>query len=443
MTSAAARAGGWFHRLFPFLHWLPHLDRGTWRADLEAGLVGAVLILPQAIAFATLAGMPPEYGIYTSIVPVIVAALFGSSRHTLSGPNTAVCVLIASSVAPFAAAGTEAYIGYVLALTLMTGVIQFAIGVLRLGAVLDFVSRTVVAAVVLAVGLIIMVSAMSGFLGVLSNLDEPFLVRLYQFIHDVPRASLFVVTVGAVTVAAGFVARRFWRRYALLVAVLAGSFAAWLLNLAFGPATTELALLGNLSISWLPLSAPSLDLEAVPVLKELVASAFSIAFLGMMQTVFIARSLASKSGQRLDTNQEILAQGLSNLVAPFFSSFASSGSFNRSAAHYEAGTRTPVAAICAALLLGVLAFAATPLIAQMPLAAVAGALVLVGYGLVDIRETRRLLRSRHEAIVFLATLAAALALGLNAGVFTGVTLSLIVYLWLEMRSIFAQGVQKC
>ncbi len=211
-------------------------------------MIGAILILPQSIALATLAGMPPEYGIYTSIFPVIFASLWGSSWHTLSGPNTAVCVLIAWAVAPFASAGNEYYIGYVLALTLMVGVIQLALGILRLGAVLDFISQTVISAIVLAVALIIIVSAGSALLGVLSNLGEPFFVRLYQVVHDIPRANGYALGVGVITVLSGLLARRYWKRYSLVIAVFVGLLAASVLNLLYGPATTQIELIGNLSI---------------------------------------------------------------------------------------------------------------------------------------------------------------------------------------------------
>jgi len=416
-------------RLLPFLSWITHLERKTTRPDVEAGLVGAILILPQAIALATLAGMPPEYGIYASIFPVIIASLWGSSWHTLSGPNTAVCVLIAFSVAPFASIGNEIYIGYVLSLTLMVGVIQFTIGIAKLGAILDFISHTVISAIVLAVALIIILSAASSFLGLLSNAYEPFFVRLYQVINDVPRASGYAVLVGATTVASGLLSRLFWKRYALVIAVVLGTVMSALLNLFFGSATTELEQVGYLSLSLLPLSLPSFDLESLHVLKELVASAFAIAFLGLMQTVVISRSLANKSGQQINTNQEIVSQGLANMVAPFFSSFAGSGSFNRSAAHYEAGAKTPMAAVYASVMLAVLVFAGSSVIAYIPSAAIAGALILVGYGLIDINDIKQVVQSRQETVIFLITFASALFFGLNSGVFTGLFLSLILYLW--------------
>ncbi len=425
----AGATGSLVDRLFPFLRWRGAITSATVRPDLVAGLVGAVLILPQAFALATLAGMPPEYGIYTSIFPVIIAAIWGSSWHTLSGPNTAVCVLIAFTIAPFASIGSQDYIGYVLALTLMAGLIQLFIGVVKLGTVLDFISHTVISAIIFAVALIIIVSAAGSFLGLLSNLDEPFFIRLYQIFHDVPRANGFAVAVGVVTVATGLLARRYWRRYALIIAVIVGSLFASALNLLFGSAHTELELLGQLSISLLPLSMPTFEMESMYVLKGLITSAFSIAFLGLMQTVVIARSLAEKSGQHIDTNQEILGQGLSNIVAPFLSCFAGSGSFNRSGAHYEAGARTPMAALYASVFLAVIVLVGAPLIAFMPMATVAGALMLVGYGLIDIKDVRRAFLTRHEAVIFSLTFLAALSFGLNAGVFTGLLLSLINYLW--------------
>lgn len=416
-------------RWFPFLEWIDKLDKKTTRPDLEAGIIGAILILPQAIALATLAGMPPEYGIYASIFPVIIASLWGSSWHTLSGPNTAVCVLIAFSVSPFASVGNDVYIGYVLALTLMVGVIQFMLGIAKLGAILDFISHTVISAIVLAVALIIILSAASSFLGLLSNAYEPFFIRLYQVFNDIPRANGYAVMVGAATVISGLVARRYWKRYSLVIAVVVGTLMSACLNLLLGSANTELEQVGYLSLSLLPFSLPSFNMESLYVLKELVSSAFAIAFLGLMQTVVISRSIANKSGQQIDTNQEIISQGLANMVAPFFSSFAGSGSFNRSAAHYDAGAKTPMAAVYASLILALLVLIASNLIAYIPSATIAGALILVGYGLIDLKELKQIMQSRQEMVIFSLTFTSSLLFGLNSGVFTGLFLSLILYLW--------------
>jgi len=431
--SSATQAAGVLRRLLPFLAWLPAVDRESLRPDLEAGLISAILILPQAIALATLAGMPPEFGIYTSIMPVLLAALWGSSRHALSGPNTAVCVMIAAAVAPFASIGTLDYIGYVLALTLMVGITQLLIGLSRLGTLLDFISQTVIEAIVLAVGFVIIVSAGAAFLGLLTNLDEPFYIRVYQLAHDIARANPFAVAVGTITVVTGLVVKRRFRRYALVVAVLVGAVAGYLINLGWGPANTGLELLGRLSLSLLPLSTPNFNIESLYVLKQLLTAAFAIAFLGMMQTVVIARSLGAKSGQRIDTNQEIIGQGLSNTVGPFCSCFASSGSFNRSGAHYEAGARTPMAAIWASVILALVVYLGAPLIVYLPMAAVAGALILVGWGLLDFSSVKRVTGSGSEAIIFAFTFVTSLIGGLNKGVFVGLGVSLAIYLWRTSR----------
>jgi len=422
-------AVGLMQRLAPFRNWLPRAFGASTRPDIDAGIVGAILILPQAFALASLAGMPPEYGIYTSIFPVIIAALWGSSWHTLSGPNTAVCVLIAFSVAPFASVGDEYFIGYVLALTFMVGAIQLAVGAFHMGGILDFVSHTVVQAIVLAVGLFIIVSAAAGSLGVLANIGEPFFIRVYQIVHDIPRANGYAVAVAGITVISGLVARRFWRRYALVIAFILGTLSSVVFNYLVGPANTGLELLGYLSLKPVPLSHPSFDLESMYVLKEMVSGALAISFLGLMQTVVIARSLANKSGQHVDTNQEIIGQGLSNVAGSFLSCFTSSGSFNRSAAHYEAGARTPMAAVYASIFLAVIVLLGGKLIAFIPMAAVSGSLILVGYGLIDLRDIRQAWRSRQETVIYTSTLLVALVFGLNSGVFIGVVLSLIVYLW--------------
>jgi len=416
-------------RFLPFFQWRHLVNKDSTRSDLEAGVIGAVLIMPQSIALATLAGMPAEYGIYTSIFPVILAAFWGSSLHALSGPNTAVCVMLGASVAPFANVGNEYYIGFILAITFMIGVIQLFLGVFKLGAILDFISNTVINAVVLAVALVMIVSALNAFLGQPSNLNEKFFARIYQVFNKYNQINYYAFCVGAFTVIAGLVARRYYRRYALVIALLAGTILGAIINLVIGPNTSEIQMVGHLSLASLPFSAPAFSLETVPVIRELTSSAFAIAFLGLMQTVLIARSLSEKSGQVIDTNQEILGQGISNIVAPFLSSFASSASFNRSAAHYDAGAKTPMAALYASVFLAILVLSLAAVITYIPIPVVAALLILVGYWLIEPDVIVKVLCTRQESIIFFVTLGSALVFGLNNGVFTGLALSLFVYLW--------------
>lgn len=397
-------------------------------ADMEAGLIAAILVVPQAIALAMLAGMPPEYGLYTSIFPVIIAALWGSSWHTLSGPNTAVCVLLAVTVSPLAIAGTENYIGYVLLLTLMAGTIQLAFGLFRLAAALNFISNTIIVAVIQVVALFIIVSAMGFVSETQADTGGSFFHRVYALIFAFNDMSPYSLAVLVLTITSGWMARQFARRYALIIALIAGTLLALLLEQSLASESTGLHYLGVVPFSPLPLSAPNL-IVSFEHISSLLSGAVAIAFLGLMQTIVISRSLAMKSGQHIDATQEVVGQGLSNLVAPFFSSFAGSGSFNRSAAHQSAGAKTPWSAVYAAIILILIMVVGVTWLAYLPLAAIAGVLVLVGVGLLSFSEIRAATRSRQELLIFLATAISTLCFGLTTGVLVGVILSLGAYLW--------------
>ncbi|HFE48916.1 MAG TPA: SulP family inorganic anion transporter, partial [Chromatiaceae bacterium] len=416
----------------PCRYW-PALNGGVLRRDAEAGVIGALLVLPQAISLAMLAGMPAEYGIYTSIIPVIVAALWGSSWHQVSGPNTAVCVLLAATVAPLAAAGGPAYIGYVLLLTLMVGVIQIGAALLRAGSLFDFVSTTIVLAIVQAVAITILVSAGGSLLGLASDNGAALWSRAVDLFARLPEARPWVATVGITTVLTGLVVKRLLPRYALVMAILAGGLSGFLLNRHLGAETTGIAVLGELRLSLLPLSIPPFERLNGQRLLDFAGAALAIAFLGAMQTIVISRSIAMRSGQKIDCNQEVVAQGLANLVAPFVSAFAGSGSFNRSAANHAAGARSPMAAVFASLLLALLVMLSGALIAQLPIAAIAGTLVLVALGLFDPSAIRRALRLPGERWIFVTSLVVALLWGLSAGLLAGLLVSLGIYLWHTSR----------
>jgi len=400
------------------------------KIDFEAGMIGAILILPQAVALAALAGMPPEYGIYSSIIPVIISALWGSSWHTVSGPNTALSVLIMVSVAPLAVIGSDIYIGYVLALTLMAGIIQLSIGVFKMGAVLDYISQTVISGIIFAVALIMLISSMTSFLGIETITGGSFFNRIMGLFNHLSELEINSTVIGIISLVAGLISRLFWRRYAQIVTVVSGT-AAYLLALQFLPENaSHIDRLGTMPIELLPFSFPAIGEEHWDAMKALLPSALSIAFLGLMQSSVISRSIAVKTGQQIDINQEAIGVGLANVVSPFISSFAGSGSFNRSAANYECGAKTPVASVIASILLALMVIFGSDLLAWLPQPAIAALLILVGLAMINFKEYKNILRSKHEALVFLITLFSALTFGLNAGVLIGVTSALIIYLWL-------------
>lgn len=421
----------WVYGIFPFLRWLPMLNREIVKADFIAGVTAGVLVLPQAIALAALAGMPPEYGLYTSIFPVIFAALFGSSWHAMAGPNTALCILIAFTIAPYASVGSPEWIQYAITLAFMAGVIQIAFGVLRLGIVFNYFSKTVTVALVTGVGIIIIISQLGNFMGVLMNTAEPLENAIPQVIYGMSRANGFAVLVGVVTVCSGIFVKRYYPKLPfLIIAVITGILFSMMLELLFGESTVGLDKLGTMSLSALPLSAPDFSPENFAEASQgLLPAAFVIAFLGLIQASVIARAIAGKSGQYVDINQEVLGQGVSNLAGSFVSCFPSCSSFNRSASNFDSGGRTPVAALISVVTLAVLVIFATPLIALMPISVMAAILLLVGAGLIKKSDIMQILMDCWEArIIFIMILATTIYGGVDDAVFLGIVLSIIAYL---------------
>jgi SulP family sulfate permease len=413
--------------LLPFLRWWPRVGRETLRADAVAGLIGAVIVLPQGIAFATLAGLPPEYGLYAAMVPAVVAALFGSSWHLVSGPTNVISIFLFASLAPLAEPGSEEYIRLALTLTFLVGVMQLAMGLARMGALVNFISHTVVIGFTAGAACLIVASQIKHFFGVEIPSGTTFAATLSDFALVLGDINPYVTAVGAVTLLAGFLTRRLAPRFPyMIVAMVVGGGSAALLNWALGGATTGIAMVGTLPASLPPLSAPDLSPDSI---RSTLPVALAVTILALTEAVSIARAIAVRSGQRLDSNQEFIGQGLSNAAGSFFSAYASSGSFNRSGVNYEAGARTPLAAACSALMLVPMLFVVAPLIAHLPLAVMAAILFLVAYGLIDARYIARVFRtSRQETGVLAVTFFAALFASLEFAIYSGALLSLMLYL---------------
>ncbi|MCC7416653.1 MAG: SulP family inorganic anion transporter, partial [Acidobacteria bacterium] len=370
-------------RLLPFLVWARGLDRATLRADALAGLVGAIVVLPQGVAFATLAGMPPEYGLYAAMVPAVVAALWGSSFHLVSGPTNAMSIFLFAQLAPVAEPGSAAYVQLALTVTFLTGTMQLALGLGGLGMLVNFVSHSVIVAFTAAAGLHIIVSQLRNFFGLDLPRGGAFFDVLRAWVEGMAagRMNVAVMLVGVFTLATAVLARRYLPRVPyMIVAVIAGSLFAEALAALAPPALGHIPTLGALPGALPPLSAPDLSFDS---LRSALPLALGMTILGLTEALSIARAIAVRSGQRIDANREFVGQGLSNLAGAFFSAYPSSGSFNRSGANQEAGARTPLATVFASLILVVLLLAVAPLAAHLPLAVMAALLFLVGWGLID------------------------------------------------------------
>lgn len=423
----ALDAAGRIRAFLPFLRWWPMITAGTLKGDLLAGLIGAVIVLPQGVAFATLAGMPPEYGLYAAMVPAIVAALWGSSWHLVSGPTNAISLVVFATMSPLAEPGSASYVSLVLTLTFMVGVMQLAMGMARLGTLVNFISHTVVIGFTAGAALLIIASQIKNFFGIHVPHGTMFFRILGTLITQVGEINPYVVCVGLVTLLSGIAMRRWMPKVPyMIVAMLVGSLVALLLNGAFGADTTGIRTIGALPGALPPLSLPHFSLDTM---RELISVAVAVTGLALTEAASIARSIALKSGQRIDGNQEFIGQGLSNIVGAFFSGYPSSGSFNRSGLNFEAGARTPLAAVFSAAFLVLVLLAVAPLAAYLPIASMAAILFLVAWGLFDFHHIGSIIRtSRSETTVLVSTLVATLVMHLEFAILVGMLLSLLLYL---------------
>ena len=412
-----------WRKLFPFLRWWNFIGWDTLRADLIAGLTGAIIVLPQGVAFAMIAGLPPEYGLYTAIVTPIVAALFGSSLHLISGPTTAISIVIFSSIRPFADAGSAEFIRLTLTLTFMAGVYQLAFGLARMGTLVNFVSHSVVVGFTAGASILIATSQLKHVLGMNMPGGESFLNTRMNILGAIENMNLYVLFVAIIAFVCAFLFKIYRPRWpGLLFAMVIGSLA----SLLVAGESHGVRLMGELPRQLPPLSVPNFSFST---LRQLAPAALAIALLGLIEALSIARSISTHSQQYIDGNQEFIGQGLSNIVGCFFSSYASSGSFTRSGINYHAGAMTPLSAVSSSVFLALILLLVAPLTAYLPIPAMGGIIVLVAYNLIDFYHIRRIFKaSKQEMAVLLTTFFATLFLELEFAIFAGVLLSLILYL---------------
>ena len=413
----------WWRRLLPFLRWWSFIGWDTLKADLLAGLTGAVIVLPQGVAFAMIAGLPPQYGLYTAIVTPIVAALFGSSLHLISGPTTAISIVVFSSISALAEPGSAEYIRLVLTLTFMAGVYQLGFGLARLGTLVNFVSHSVVVGFTSGAAILIATSQLKHVLGLTLPGSHDFLEVWGHILGMLNKVNVYVFAVAMVTLVSAIIFRAKIPRWpGMLFAMIIGSF----LCLFIDGREHGITLVGQMPDTLPPLSMPDFSFETI---RELAPKALAVALLGLIEALSIGRAIAAKSHQPIDGNQEFIGQGLSNVVGSFFSSYAGSGSFTRSGINYQTGALTPLSAVFSAIILALLMLLIAPLTAYLPIAAMGGIILMVAYHLIDFHHIHTIIRtSKEETAVLLVTFLATLFLDLEFAIYAGVLLSLVLYL---------------
>ena len=421
-------------RFLPFLEWLPELrSSSVMKADLIAGTTVALVIVPQSMAYAQLAGLPTYYGLYASFLPVIVSAVFGSSRQLATGPVAVISLLTASALEPIASAGSEGYIAYAIMLALMVGVFQIALGLLRLGVLVDFLSHPVVIGFTNAAALIIATSQLGKLLGVVAEKGEHhyetvwnILVAASEFTHW-PTVAMSVAAIGLMY----FLPKTSKKVPGILVAAVLTTVVSWLIGFKenFGG-----AVVGAIPEGLPNLVLPSIDFGYV---LDLAGVAIAISLIGFMEAFSVAKSMSMrKTRQHLDADQELLGQGLGNLAASFFQGYAVSGSFSRSAVNLAAGAVTGFSSVVTGLLVAATLLFLTPMLYHMPQAMLASVIIIAVASLFRVKPIIDAWKvQKHDAVVAVITFILTLAFAphLENGIIIGVLLALGLFVYRIMR----------
>ncbi len=409
----------------PLLRTLRLYERGDLRGDATAGLTTAVMLIPQAMAYAMLAGLPPIVGLYASLVPLALYAAFGSSRQLAVGPVAMVSLLVATGVGALAPVGSREFISLAVLLAGMVGLLQLAMGLVRAGFLTNFLSHPVLSGFTSAAALIIGFSQLKHLLGVS--------IPRSHHVHEILRgaaAQLDAINTPTVLLGVGSVAlltalkkyRPMFPR--AVVVVVLGSLAAWLLGLTEEGVGIVGAVPGGLP-------RPQLPMMSLEAMRALLPIAVTIAFVGFMESISVAKTFARRDRYHVDANQELIGLGMANLGATIFGAYPVAGGFSRTAVNAQSGAKTPVASLITAGVVGLTLLFFTPLFFYLPKAVLAAIIMTAVFGLVDVAEVRHLWRVKRSDLALLGiTFVATLTVGIELGIAAGVTASL---LWFVVR----------
>ena len=435
-------------RHVPILSWARHYDRTAFGDDMIAAVIVTIMLIPQSLAYALLAGLPPEAGLYASIVPILLYTVFGTSRALAVGPVAVVSLMTAAALGNIVEQGTAGYAVAALSLAGLSGAMLLGLGLLRLGFLANFLSHPVISGFITASGLIIAASQLRHIFGIPAeghNLLE--LVR--SLVLYLPEFNLPTLIIGVSATAFLFWVRKglkpALRRIGVgarmadvatkagpVAAVIATTLAVWLLNLD----DAGVQIVGSVPQSLPPFTIPSF---APDLLKQLLLPAALISVIGFVESISVAQTLAAKKRQRVDPDQELIGLGMANLGAAFTGGFPVTGGFSRSVVNFDAGAQTPAAGAFTAVGLAIAALALTPLIYFLPKATLAATIIGAGLSLVDVSILRRAWAySRSDFAAVLITILVTLAAGVEAGVSAGVILSILVHLYISSRPHIAE-----
>ena len=436
---------GLLHRYVPALDWLPRYKAADLPGDAIAGGIVAVMLVPQGMAYAMLAGLPPQIGLYASIVPILVYALLGSSRALAVGPVAIASIMTASALGSVAANGSADYLAAALVLAAANGAILLAMGVARLGVLVNFLSHPVISGFTSAAAIVIALSQLKHLLGIDLPREASFFETLIHAIEQLGHAHLATTLVGLGAIALLLASRQPLARVLtgigvpkaivdpatktgpLLVVVLT-ILVVW----GFGlDGHAGVAIVGIIPAGLPPIGLPSFD---AAIWAELLPAAVLISLVGFLESVSVAKALASKRRQKIDANQELVGLGAANLAASVTGAYPVAGGFGRSVVNFTSGANTPLASIITALLMALTVALLTPVFHYLPRTTLAAIIIVAVFNLIDVKTFTNAWRyNKADAVSLAATFVAVLAAGIELGIVFGIALSLALYLWRTSR----------
>jgi len=421
-------------KIIPILEWLPQYNTSLFKGDVLAGITVGIILIPQGIAYALIAGLPPIYGLYCALVPQVMYVIFGSSRQVAIGPVAMDSLIVATGVSTLALAGSDSYISIAILLALMVGTIQFIMGVFRLGFIVNFLSKPVITGFSSAIALIIGCNQFRNLLGVDFIQSDQIQYVIEDVLLQITNYNFHTTIIGFFSVAIIVIFRKINIRIpnALIVVVL-----GILIMKYFGKSFNDVSIIKEIPSGLPSFGIPDVDLDQI---RELLPIAFTLVMVGYLETISIGKSLEAKQDEYLvRPNQELIALGLSNIVGSLFKAYPSTSSFSRSAINQESGAKTGMAALISVLMVILTLLFLTPLFYYLPKTVLAAIIIVAVFGLVNFKEAIFLWRANHlDFWLLLATFLATLLLGIEFGIIVGVGLSLIVLIFRTSRPYVAE-----
>jgi len=429
----------------PILEWFPTYNRQAFTGDAVAGLIVAIMLVPQGMAYALLAGLPPEVGLYASILPLIVYGFLGSSRTLAVGPVAIVSLMVASTLGTLVESGMIDYVSGAVLLALMSGALLLAMGLARLGFLVNFLSHPVISGFTSAAALVIGFSQLKHLLGIeipRSHLISDTLLAALGQISQINPATLIIAILSLAMLILWKGALPAWlaklgisgallepmSKAGPLVVVLITTFLVWTLGLNESAGVKVVA---SIPAGLPPLTLPNIN---IALIRELLPAALLISLVGFLESVSVAKSLASKRRQKIDANQELVALGAANIGASFTGGYPVTGGFSRSLVNFTSGAITPLSSIITAVLVGLTVLFLTPLLYFLPKAALAVIIIVAVASLIDVHSLRHAWTyNKADALSLLTTFIAVLTIGIEMGIVVGAGLSIALYLWRTSR----------